>query len=243
MPQMSGGDAVVQALIAHGITSIYCLPGIQNDHLFNALFDAGDAIGVVHTRHEQGAAYMALGAALATGKPQVYLGRAGAGPAQRHGGARDRLVDQRAGAGAVGQIPSRFIGKGHGMLHEIPDQIGILQHADQMGRARSRSRRMRPALVGAGVPVHDLGPAAAGRARDRAGHPAGARRHRSGGAAAAARAAARRGRDRARREAAGKGRAPADLRRRRRARRCRRGAGRWPNGSARRSRPIGAARA
>ena len=54
MPQMSGGDAVVQALIAHGIKSIYCLPGIQNDHLFNALFDAGEAIGVIHTRHEQG---------------------------------------------------------------------------------------------------------------------------------------------------------------------------------------------
>ena len=72
MPQMSGGDAVVQALIAHGIKSIYCLPGIQNDHLFNALFDAGEAVGVVHTRHEQGAAYMALGAALATGRPQVF---------------------------------------------------------------------------------------------------------------------------------------------------------------------------
>ena len=26
----------------------------------------------VHARHEQGAAYMALGAALATGKPQAY---------------------------------------------------------------------------------------------------------------------------------------------------------------------------
>ena len=72
MPQMSGGDAVVQALSQHGITSIYCLPGIQSDHLFNALFDAGDAIKVIHTRHEQGAAYMALGAALATGKPQAY---------------------------------------------------------------------------------------------------------------------------------------------------------------------------
>ncbi len=72
MPQMSGGDGVVQALIAHGIKSVYCLPGIQNDHFFNALFDAGEAIQAIHTRHEQGAAYMALGAALATGKPQVY---------------------------------------------------------------------------------------------------------------------------------------------------------------------------
>jgi acetolactate synthase I/II/III large subunit len=72
MPQMSGGDAVVRSLLAHGITSIYCLPGIQNDHLFNAMFDVGAALHVVHTRHEQGAAYMALGAALATGAPAVY---------------------------------------------------------------------------------------------------------------------------------------------------------------------------
>src|ERR1044071_4809778 len=72
MPLMSGGDAVVRSLLNHGISSIYCLPGVQSDHLFNAMFDAGDALSVVHTRHEQGAAYMALGAALATGKPAAY---------------------------------------------------------------------------------------------------------------------------------------------------------------------------
>jgi tRNA pseudouridine38-40 synthase len=72
MPLMSGGDAVVRSVLAHDISTIYCLPGVQSDHLFNAMFDAGDALSVVHTRHEQGAAYMALGAALATGRPQVY---------------------------------------------------------------------------------------------------------------------------------------------------------------------------
>ena len=71
MPLMSGGDAVVRSLLGHGVKAIYCLPGVQSDHLFNAMFDAGDALHVVHTRHEQGAAYMALGAALATGKPQA----------------------------------------------------------------------------------------------------------------------------------------------------------------------------
>jgi acetolactate synthase-1/2/3 large subunit len=53
---MSGGDAVVRSLLAHDISTIYCLPGVQSDHLFNAMFDAGDALSVVHTRHEQGAA-------------------------------------------------------------------------------------------------------------------------------------------------------------------------------------------
>src|SRR6266436_10413481 len=68
----TGADAVVAALLDHGLKTLYCLPGIQNDALFNSLFDRRDEINVVHTRHEQGAAYMALGAALATGKPSVY---------------------------------------------------------------------------------------------------------------------------------------------------------------------------
>ena len=48
MPLMSGGDAVVRSLIAHGISSLYCLPGVQSDHLFNALFDAGDGINATN---------------------------------------------------------------------------------------------------------------------------------------------------------------------------------------------------
>ena len=69
---MTTADAVVATLIAHGLDTIYALPGVQNDHLFEALFKASDRLRTVHTRHEQGAALMALGAALATGKPQAY---------------------------------------------------------------------------------------------------------------------------------------------------------------------------
>ena len=45
----------VEALIANGIEQLYCLPGVQNDHFFNALFDHTDAITPIQTRHEQGA--------------------------------------------------------------------------------------------------------------------------------------------------------------------------------------------
>ena len=69
---MTTADATVASLIAHGIDTMYALPGVHNDHLFEALFQASAAIRVVHTRHEQGAAYMALGAALATGRPAAY---------------------------------------------------------------------------------------------------------------------------------------------------------------------------
>ena len=69
---MTTAEATVASLIAHGIDTMYALPGVHNDHLFDAFFKASDAIRVVHSRHEQGAAYMALGAALATNKPQAY---------------------------------------------------------------------------------------------------------------------------------------------------------------------------
>src|ERR1043165_4421707 len=74
MAQMTTAEAIVASLIAHRLDTIYALPGAQNDHLFDALFKSSDMIRTVHARHEQGAAYMALGAALATGKPQACPG-------------------------------------------------------------------------------------------------------------------------------------------------------------------------
>ena len=69
---ISTGEATVATLLAHGMDTVYALPGVHNDHLFDAFARAGEALRVVQTRHEQGAGYMALGAALATGKPQAY---------------------------------------------------------------------------------------------------------------------------------------------------------------------------
>src|SRR5262245_16257708 len=69
---MTAAQATVAALAAHGIDTLYALPGVHNDHLFDALHGASERIRTVHSRHEQGAAYMALGAALATGRPQTY---------------------------------------------------------------------------------------------------------------------------------------------------------------------------
>ena len=57
---------VVEGLRLSGLDTLYCLPGVQNDWLFNALYDHGQDIRIIHTRHEQGAAYMALGYALAS---------------------------------------------------------------------------------------------------------------------------------------------------------------------------------
>src|SRR5262245_4966492 len=166
MPLMSGGDAVVRSVLAHGISTIYCLPGVQSDHLFNAMFDAGDALSVVHTRHEQGAAYMALGAALATGKPAAYSVVPGPGFLNSSAALATAYSTGAPVLGLVGQIPSHGIGKGHGLLHEIPDQIGILRKLtkwaeragtpqaapDIVARAFKELRSGRPRPVGIEVP-------------------------------------------------------------------------------------------
>jgi acetolactate synthase I/II/III large subunit len=119
-------DAAVGSLIAHGISTIYALPGLHNDPLFDALFAARDRIRTVHTRHEAGAAYMALGAALATGKPQVYAVVPGPGFLNSSAALLTAYGMNAPVLALVGQIPQAVIGRGLGHLHEIRDQAGII---------------------------------------------------------------------------------------------------------------------
>ena len=123
---MSTGEATVATMLAHGLDTVYALPGVHNDHLFDAFQRAGDALRVIHTRHEQGAAYMALGAALATGKPQAYSVVPGPG-LLNSGAALLTAYGMNAPVLAlIGQIPAAAIGRGQGHLHEIRDQAGII---------------------------------------------------------------------------------------------------------------------
>ena len=119
--------AVVNTLIGHGIDTIYCLPGVQNDWFFNAVHDAGNALRAIHTRHEQGAAYMALGAALATGRPAAYSVVPGPGVLNTAAALATAYSTNAPVFCLTGQIHSRMIGRGTGQLHEIPDQLGILE--------------------------------------------------------------------------------------------------------------------
>jgi len=126
MPQMTTAEAIVAGLIAHGLDTIYALPGVQNDHLFDALFKSSDRVRTVHTRHEQGAAYMALGAALATGKPQASAVVPGPGLLNSSAALLTAYSMNAPVLALVGQIPARDIGRKLGQLHEINDQAGII---------------------------------------------------------------------------------------------------------------------
>ncbi|MFK5019606.1 thiamine pyrophosphate-binding protein, partial [Klebsiella pneumoniae] len=64
--------AIVEALIANGVDTVYGLPGAQLYPLFDALQQRSDAIKTYGARHEQACGYMAFGHARSTGKPGVY---------------------------------------------------------------------------------------------------------------------------------------------------------------------------
>ncbi|MEL0133045.1 MAG: thiamine pyrophosphate-dependent enzyme [Rhodobiaceae bacterium] len=124
---MKIADLVAESLIANGIDQLYCLPGIQNDGFFDSLFDRTDRITPIQTRHEQGAAYMATGAALATGRPQAFCVVPGPGFLNTTAALSTAWAVNAPVLALAGQIPLGAQGKGHGLLHEIPDQFGILE--------------------------------------------------------------------------------------------------------------------
>ena len=97
----------------------------------------------VHTRHEQGAAYMALGAALATGKPQAYAVVPGPG-LLNSGAALLTAYSMNAPVLAlIGQIPEADDRTRPRPLHEIRDQAGIIKRLVDHSRADPRARARR----------------------------------------------------------------------------------------------------
>jgi len=124
-------EAAIDALSAHGLDTIYALPGVHNDDFFDALAKTRDnkaakKIRVIHTRHEQGAAYMALGAALASAKPQAYCVVPGPGLLNSSAALLTAYGMNAPVLALFGQIPQAAIGRGLSYLHEVRDQAGII---------------------------------------------------------------------------------------------------------------------
>lgn len=122
---MDGGEAMVRATIANGVQTIFGLPGVQTYPIFDAIkrFD----IELITTRHEQGAAYMAMGYANALGKPGVLSVVPGPGMLNASAALCTAMGKNTPLMCLLGQIPSSFMGKGRGHLHELPDQVGTLK--------------------------------------------------------------------------------------------------------------------
>ena len=70
---------------------------------------------------------MAFGYAQATGRVGAYAVVPGPGFLNTTAALSTAYACNAPVLALIGQIPSASIGRGHGMLHEIPNQLGILQ--------------------------------------------------------------------------------------------------------------------
>src|SRR5207302_5331718 len=136
MPVMTGGQALVRQLKAEGLDAIFGLPGVQLDWAFDAIDDERDHFRVVHTRHEQATAYMADGFARSTGRVGMCIVVPGPGLMNASGALATAYGCSSPVLCVTGQIDSKLIGLGRGILHEIPNQMGAIASVTKwQGRA------------------------------------------------------------------------------------------------------------
>ena len=125
MPLSTGGEAIVSGLVAHGVTTVFGLPGAQIYGLFDAFHQA--QLRVIGARHEQACGYMAFGYARASGKPGVFSVVPGPGVLNAGAALLTAFGANEPVLCLTGQVPSAFLGKGRGHLHEMPDQLATLR--------------------------------------------------------------------------------------------------------------------
>ena len=123
---MTGGDALAEQLAREGVSHVFGVPGVQLDFAVDGLAKLSDRIVYCNTRHEQATAYMADGYARSTGKVGVCMVVPGPGLLNALAGVATAYACSSRVLCIAGQIPSTTIGRGLGMLHEIPNQSGIL---------------------------------------------------------------------------------------------------------------------
>ena len=125
MPQNTGGEAIVSGLVAHGVDTVFGLPGAQIYGVFDAFHQA--QLKVVGARHEQACGYMAFGYARSTGKPGVFSVVPGPGVLNAGAALLTAYGANEPVLCLTGQVPTAFLGKGRGHLHEMPDQLATLR--------------------------------------------------------------------------------------------------------------------
>jgi acetolactate synthase I/II/III large subunit len=127
MPRMTGGEAIADGLMRHGIDTMFGLPGVQVYGLFDAFARNANRLRLINARHEQTTAYMALGYACATGRPSAYAVVPGPGVLNTTAALATAWGLNAPVMCLTGQVPSVMLGKLRGQLHELPDQLATLR--------------------------------------------------------------------------------------------------------------------
>ncbi|MCG5477567.1 5-guanidino-2-oxopentanoate decarboxylase [Sinorhizobium alkalisoli] len=118
------GEALVGLLEANGVEVVFGIPGVHTVELYRGL--AASKIRHVTPRHEQGAGFMADGYARVSGKPGVALVITGPGLTNTITAMAQARQDSIPMLVISGVNRRDSLGHGRGLLHELPDQHGMM---------------------------------------------------------------------------------------------------------------------
>ena len=107
---ISGADILVQALVNHGVDTIFAYPGGCSMPLHQALTRFADQLRTILPRHEQGGAFAAQGIARSTGKVGVCMATSGPGATNLVTAIADAKLDSIPLIAITGQVPTHWIG-------------------------------------------------------------------------------------------------------------------------------------
>lgn len=142
--EMTGGQALVAALAAHGVDSVFGIPGTHNLEIYRHLAHAG--IRHIAMRHEQGAGYAADGYARTTGRPGVAVVTTGPALLNAATALAQAWSDSVPVLLVSPGMPLRHPALGNGLLHEARDQQAALA-AVTAGSLRATSVEEIPTAV------------------------------------------------------------------------------------------------
>lgn len=107
---INGSHAVIQSLIAEGVTTIFGYPGGAIMPVYDAIYDYQEQVNHILVRHEQGAAHAAEGYARITGDVGVCLVTSGPGATNLVTGIADAIIDSTPMVCIIGQVASHLLG-------------------------------------------------------------------------------------------------------------------------------------
>ena len=121
---MIGSEAIIEALLAEGVDTIFGYPGGSIMPVFDKLYDYKNKVNHVLVRHEQAATHAAQGYARVSGKVGVALVTSGPGATNTITGITDAMIDSTPLVVITGQVASTLLGSD---AFQEADVIGITQ--------------------------------------------------------------------------------------------------------------------
>ena len=141
------GRYVVETLAANGIDTVFGIPGVHNIELYRGLELA--RVRHVLVRHEQNAVFAADGYARASGQPAAAFVISGPGVSNALTALAQAWSDS-VPLLLVASAPLRAsLGRGWGVLHELPDQRALVSGVTAFSGSARDDRQLREQLRGA----------------------------------------------------------------------------------------------